>query len=140
MMEERPDITPSFADALKKNIFELTDNENNNAVWGHIQKESKEDVIKGEEDAFVVSETLVDSRFFTLDSRQLLSTLDNCSRLSTITLDSRQLLSTLDNCSRLSTITLDSQHLLSTLDPRLLDTLYKMSTLMTIKNLFLVKS
>lgn len=46
MMEERPNIIPSFADALKQNIFELTDNENNNAVWGHIQKESEEDAIK----------------------------------------------------------------------------------------------
>ena len=46
MMEERPNIIPSFADALKKNIFEPTDNENNNAVWGHIQEQSEEDAIK----------------------------------------------------------------------------------------------
>ena len=45
-MEEKPNIAPSFADALKKNIFELTDNKNNKAVWRDIQKKSEEDAIK----------------------------------------------------------------------------------------------
>ena len=45
-MEEKPNVALSFADALKKNISELTDKENNNAVWRNIQKESEEDAIK----------------------------------------------------------------------------------------------
>ena len=45
-MEEKPNIAPSFADALKKNIFELTNIKNNKAVWRDIQKESEEDAIK----------------------------------------------------------------------------------------------